>query len=128
MPTHALGDTAVFGRAYLWGESSTRCNAVGEAGPEIVWFVDRAEVAQHLAFGLVIALSLACLASGRRLGLVALSFSGLLGLALRRAIDVDGPPVGVALPFFWLVAGWALVLCSVSIERLARESREPRVE
>lgn len=123
MPTHALGDTAVFGRAYLWGESSARCNAVGEAGPEIVWFVDGAEVAQHGAFGLVVALSLACLVSGRWLGFVALSYACLLALDLRRAIDLDGPPVGVALPIFSVLVGWAFVLCGLSTARRLRDDR-----
>lgn len=112
MPTHELGHTAVFGRAYLWGESSIRCNA----GVEIVWFVDRWELGQHCLLVLSALTGLAVLAWKRGLDLMALSFAGLVAVDLRRTVEADGSGwPQVALPAFWAFAAWALVLGAVAI-------------
>lgn len=108
VPTHELGDTAVYGRAYLWGESSSRVNC----GTQICWFVDHLERAQHALVG--VALLTALLALVRRSFSVAIPVGASLllwALAVVRASRGDG----VALPFFWLSSFGVFFACAAAM-------------
>jgi len=118
-PTHVLGDTAVYGRAYLWGESSLRVNV----GREIVWFVDRWEVAQQATFAMA---AIACVvvliqSSSRALLVVAVALLGLIGLALQRSLTGDG----VMLPSFVAVVAWTVAVMVMTVLG-HRQARLPR--
>lgn len=106
-PTRQLGHAALFGRAYLWGESSSRIYR----GAEVVWFVDGLEVAQHGLFVLT-GLSAFTLMGGRLWTRGALALLGLLlALDTLRGVQADGGAwLGVTSPAFWFFfAGWGLL-------------------
>ncbi len=111
-PTHVLGSTAVFGRAYLWGESSARVNH----GTRVVWFVDRWELVQHFVFGGAVVAALVAMVCGRGVALLAVLLTGLLSLDLKRAIAVDGSGWGdVTSSHFGLVTLWTLALYAARV-------------
>lgn len=93
-PTHVLGDTAVYGRAYLWGESSSRVNC----GTTICWFVDGLEPAQHALTAAVLVTTTASLV--RRVPTWAPFGAMLVSIALAAVRSIRGD--GVALTYFWL--------------------------
>jgi len=108
-PTHKLGDTAVYGDAYLWGESSIRVHQA----TTIAWFVDRWEVAQHALFALAAIACIVVLISGRCLALAALALAALAALATQRAVTGDG----ISLPFFLMHIAWTLAITVASLRR-----------
>jgi hypothetical protein len=115
VPTHELGDAAVYGSAYLWGESSSRVNV----GREIVWFVDLWEVAQHVLFAMATITCVATIISGRRIALVALALGGLIGLALQRSFSGGGVMVA---PSFLVIVIWTLTV-SVAPRMVRQQGR-----
>ena len=62
IPTHDLGNTAVFGKTFLWGESSTRVFQ----STSVAWFVDPLEAFQQAAFLFTVLLFL-CVSVRKRL-------------------------------------------------------------
>lgn len=110
-PTHVLGDTAVYGQAFLWGESSLRVNV----GREIVWFVDRWEIAQQAMFAVaaITCVVVVILNSPRALRLVALALLGLIGMALQRSFAGDG----VMLPSFVALIAWTVAVLGMAVLR-----------
>lgn len=109
--THELGDTAVYGRAYLWGESSSRVNC----GTQICWFVDRLEPIQHTLLALALLTAVLALALRRvRVCVPLVVTAALLALAAVRAANGDG----VALGYFWLAV--CAVVCSAALALIAR--------
>lgn len=115
-PTHALGDTAVFGDAFLWGESSSRCNQ----GRAIRWFVDDWEVLQHALFGVVVVGAAAALLTGEGQSAIAVPLALLLALDLRRSIDVDGARWwALTSGAFWVAFAWTGRLLAASLRRIS---------
>lgn len=121
-PTHQLGNTAVFGEAYLWGESSIRTNT----GTSIVWFVDGWEVVQHAVFACTWAVALVAVAKPRVLVASGSLLAALVALDLTRAIKVDSSNwVGTTSPLFWIIIAWVLMLCTALVA--LRKLRTPYV-
>lgn len=111
-PTHELGDTAVYGKGFLWGESSMRVNA----GGRIIWFVDRWEIAQQALYGVAAVACVFTVAnnSARALRIVAMAFAWLVALAVQRSVAGDGV---VLVNWFPVVVAWTLVISVVSVLR-----------
>lgn len=123
VPTHELGDTAVYGHAYAWGESSSRCNAGGIGGSSVgpVWFVDAWEVAQQSVFGLAALFALATTFRARWMIVVVVLLAMLVLLSVQRAVSGDGimMPGALVLPAC-VVVGVVIVLLNLECSQLRK--------
>lgn len=126
-PTRELGGSAIFGRAWLWGESSSRIYR----GAGTVWFVDGMEVLQHALFGLQVIWALALIGGSHHTRTNAANLGLLLALDLWRGHRVDGSStLALSGPMFWLlVVGWGLLgLVRVPPGPPRPAKRRPRTE
>ena len=115
-PTRELGSTAIFGRAWMWGESSSR----QFRGARTVWFVDGLEVVQHLLYALTALWALALIGGSRRTrgNLRLLAFMLLLDLLRGAAVD-GAQTLALSRPMFWaFFAAWGALSLSSARPRV----------
>jgi hypothetical protein len=111
LPTRQVGNTAVIGEAFLWGERTLQ-NAPGTGRP----FADKWEAVQHALFIWTMAVTVWTLYRGRALWLGATSFGCLVWLDAKRCFESEGAAwVAMTYRLFWFFGGWAVVILSVAL-------------
>lgn len=121
LPTRELGDTAVFGRAYLWGESSLRTFPAAGAS----WFVDELEKAQIALFIFSVLTAVWTLWRERLIPLFCGLFSTVTILDVVRGVQVDGSAwADLTLHFGWVTMAAALSLSGLVMVRTRPSNRQ----